>query len=410
MSDQKQRGSLSPYFTGVAVKRLSAVESNPNKSNQHELNGVQDLKKILGEERRENIPANFVYLADAEDKAASAEGFVTWYDAREKHPRRSEHRLYFATNAVMEEAAEGDLIFVCQRTDNTALLIVTRNGSTSANQVLWLFALSAPAAGFDLQTFEHGETSQAGADFIRRMILEQVGIESAPAIAEQFLPALLEAFGSEFPTTRQFSAFARATVEGVSATDGPDDAVMAWMEQEEDLFRTLERHIVSERLETGFGTDVDAFVEFSLSVQNRRKSRVGYALENHLEYLFIQNKIPFSRGKVTERNSRPDFIFPGIIEYRDQGFLATRLSMLGVKSTCKDRWRQVLAEADRIRTKHLLTLEPGISSNQTSEMQSQSLQLVLPSLMHSTYNAEQQGWLMTLREFLDHVKWRAAET
>jgi hypothetical protein len=28
--------------------------------------------------------------------------------------------------------------------------------------------------------------------------------------------------------------------------------------------------------------------------------------------------------------------------------------MPGVKSTCKDRWRQVLAEADRIDHKHLL--------------------------------------------------------
>jgi hypothetical protein len=30
--------------------------------------------------------------------------------------------------------------------------------------------------------------------------------------------------------------------------------------------------------------------------------------------------------------------------------------MLGVKTTCSDRWRQVLAEADRIQLKHLLTL------------------------------------------------------
>lgn len=44
-------------------------------------------------------------------------------------------------------------------------------------------------------------------------------------------------------------------------------------------------------------------------------------------------------------------------------------TMLGVKSTCKDRWRQVLSEAKRIDNKHLATLEPGISENQTAEMQ-----------------------------------------
>ena len=42
--------------------------------------------------------------------------------------------------------------------------------------------------------------------------------------------------------------------------------------------------------------------------------------------------------------------------------------MLAAKTSCKDRWRQVLAEADRIRTKHLLTLEPAISKIQTAEM------------------------------------------
>ena len=42
--------------------------------------------------------------------------------------------------------------------------------------------------------------------------------------------------------------------------------------------------------------------------------------------------------------------------------------MLAVKSTCKDRWRQILAEADRLPVKHLLTLEPGISVAQTDEM------------------------------------------
>ena len=39
-----KQGHLSEYFTGVAVKRLSAVEAS---GNQHEFNGVGDLKKVL---------------------------------------------------------------------------------------------------------------------------------------------------------------------------------------------------------------------------------------------------------------------------------------------------------------------------------------------------------------------------
>jgi hypothetical protein len=92
-----------------------------------------------------------------------------------------------------------------------------------------------------------------------------------------------------FPTTAVFSAFARDTLKDVSAKDDPDMVLIRWMEQEEILFHTLERYIVSERLTTGFGKGdegVDNFVSFSLSVHNRRKSRAGHALENHLQYMF----------------------------------------------------------------------------------------------------------------------------
>src|SRR5512135_70891 len=46
-----------------------------------------------------------------------------------------------------------------------------------------------------------------------------------------------------------------------------------------------------------------------------------------------------------EASNKPDFIFPGEKEYRDATFNAALLVMLGVKSTSKDRWRQVLTEA-----------------------------------------------------------------
>lgn len=183
-----------------------------------------------------------------------------------------------------------------------------------------------------------------------------------------------------------------------------DDVLMAWMEQEEILFRTLERYMVADRLAKGFEGDVDSFMSFSLSVQNRRKSRVGLALENHLEELFAGCGIRYSRTAVTENRSKPDFIFPGQAEYHNPAFNPLNLTMLGVKSTCKDRWRQVLAEAGRIERKHLLTLEAAISTSQTGEMQAKKLQLVLPRSLRATYTAEQQSWLMDLSSFTELVR------
>ena len=153
--------------------------------------------------------------------------------------------------------------------------------------------------------------------------------------------------------------------------------------------------------------DVDGFVSFSLSVQNRRKSRAGHSLEHHLASIFEAHQLDFDRGARTEGNKRPDFLFPGTKAYQDPGFPASSLTLLGAKSSCKDRWRQVLSEGERVLEKHLITLEPGISTNQTDEMQAAGLQLVVPSPLHASYRPEQASWLMSLEDLLNMTKARS---
>lgn len=43
--------------------------------------------------------------------------------------------------------------------------------------------------------------------------------------------------------------------------------------------------------------DVDVFIQYSLSVHNRRKSRVGFAFENHLETVFMEHGLVFEKGQ-----------------------------------------------------------------------------------------------------------------
>jgi hypothetical protein len=227
---------------------------------------------------------------------------------------------------------------------------------------------------------------------------------------ENYLDLIISKFGEEkLPSTTIFSEFARSTMPEVSAIENPDQALFDWMEREEILFRTFERYLINKKIkdkifDTNGVVDIDSFFSFSLSVQNTRKSRAGQALENHLEEVFIDNKINFSREKQTEKRKKPDFIFPNIESYHDQNFDESLLTMLGAKSTCKDRWRQVLSEANKIKEKHLFTLEPSISSNQTEEMKASNLQLVVPQQIFGTYNQEQQKWLLNLNQFLSLVK------
>lgn len=391
-------GHLSQYFTGVAAKRLSAVESNLFRSHQHEFNGVEGLKRIFGQAHgKQTFPARFIYLNDHDDEPVVSDGFLTWYDARENHPTRSEHRLYFPTTTVSDCASEGDLLVIGRRPDGSVLVVIAEDGSTIANQVQWLFGVSDLAhPGFSVR--EELETEQDRIAFASRLILENIGVVVEETRDETFLDTMLRRFGGGFPTTREFSAFARSTLADMDARTGQDAILMAWMEREEILFRTLERHLIADRLTQGFD-DVESFIQFSLSVQNRRKSRVGYALENHLQVIFDECGVRYSRAAVTEQKSRPDFLFPGQSEYHDPAFDTMRLTMLGVKSSCKDRWRQVLAEADRIDRKHLLTLETAISTGQTDEMQAKSLQLVLPRTLHATYSPSQQPRLMDVAGF-----------
>jgi hypothetical protein len=338
-----------------------------------------------------------------ENETITADALLSWYDSRfgQSH-RAAEYRLYFPTTDVSERAQTGDLLIIGKRTDGTLTAIIVAAGSTIENQVLWLFGVPVQTGThFIYQDYKNGSDKEIG--FAMRFILEEIGIEIEEP-ATDVHDALLVPFKGIFPKTREFSEFVRKNLKGVNPLEEPDKTLMSWMEFEENLFRRLERKIIDQKLKEGFvrgkETDVDGFIQFSLSVQNRRKARAGLALENHLEEIFRVHKIQFSRVAETENKTKPDFLFPSASSYRNTSFPSEQLTMLGVKTSCKDRWRQVLSEAARIQNKHLFTLEPSISENQTREMQAKGLQLVLPASIHDTYQNKQRSWLMSLQSFI----------
>lgn len=356
-------------------------------------------------ESKQRLEARFILSTDDETEMTSAGGFLTWYDARENQPHRNaEFRLYFPTNAVTERATAGDLLIIATRPNREVLVVIVPAGHSVAPKLLWLFGLEAPSERFKTQVFEAGDPTLG---FVARQLLDEIGIETEiPVTAENQLEVLLDKFGGDFPTTAAFSDFARKTAEASSAIEDPDSTLITWLEHEESLFRVLERHLVAKWLESET-VDVDAFLKFSLSVHNRRKSRAGYAAENHLEAVFKSHSLSYSRTAKTEGKSKPDFVFPGKAAYHDTQFPTNRLLMLGVKTTCKDRWRQVLTEANRITEKHLFTIEPGISEDQTDEMRERRVQLVIPSPIHDTFASDQRKWLWTVADFIQVARSKA---
>ena len=103
---------------------------------------------------------------------------------------------------------------------------------------------------------------------------------------------------------------------------------------------------------------------------------------------------------------KPDFVFPNGECYHNLEFPGDLLTILGAKSTCKDRWRQVLNEADRVDEKYLFTLQQGISSNQLKEMQDYNLRLVVPHKYLTCFPKEYRDNISDLAGFINMVRHR----
>ncbi len=414
----KQRDSnwmfenLSDVFAAAATKYLTAVDAEPSKSNQHEIGGLprSGIGEVMGypiNGNKEYIPATMVFIKETEEYPILCEDIVTWYDSRYHDPKRGpEYRLYYKSNEVTETFREGDFFLLALTRERTLLMIFCRPGTQTELQLKSVFGAIDTSTVDELRSIPI-EESRVQSPI--RLMLARYGIELEIRgdDDDEILEKIRRKFGNAFPTTRKFSEFARKFCDDVSPVEDPDHTLIAWMNEEEHLFRLLERSIVREKLSEGFGEngdDVDDFVRFSLSVQNRRKSRVGHAFENHIEEVLKQNQVQFSRGQTTEGKQKPDFLFPGQIAYMDPDFPATKLRILAAKTTCKDRWRQVLPEADRIKHKHLITLEPTISNDQLEQIRDRDIQLVVPLPIQATYRDEQAQLLWSFKQFIDELR------
>jgi len=183
----------------------------------------------------------------------------------------------------------------------------------------------------------------------------------------------------------------------------PDKEILNWLGAEFHLFKTIENIRYTKCIQTPFAS-VEELVETANTILNRRKSRAGKSLEHHLSEVFRTFEISYETQAVTEDNKRPDFLFPNKASYHNLKFDNNKLILLASKTTCKDRWRQVLNEADRIKTKHLFTLQQGISKNQLEEMYKYDVCLVVPKPYLMSFPEEFRDKILTLDSFIGHVQ------
>lgn len=265
--------------------------------------------------------------------------------------------------------------------------------------------------GFVLQTDQDIDDFFAFFNLSSEMTNQLIDIASANTPEKQLETNIQELVSlyTDFPETKQMAKLARDIynkIHGITDVDIcklPDLQLLKWIDTEYSLFRGFEEKIYAPIYSTPF-PNCQELIKFSNIILNRRKSRAGKSLEHHLATIFTAAKLEYEEQAITEDNKKPDFLFPSGEAYRNLLFPADKLVFLGAKTTCKDRWRQVLNEADRIEIKYLFTLQQGISKNQLQEMKHENLKLVVPAPYRTSFDKEFQPEIETLASFINIVK------
>jgi type II restriction enzyme len=208
---------------------------------------------------------------------------------------------------------------------------------------------------------------------------------------------------NSFPSTTEISEFTYRSIAECSPdfiSQSPDVQLLELIRKEYDLFQRIESVLCGKDIQAKLFKSVSEFIETALRLLNRRKSRAGRALENHFGQLLKNAGIPFEPRAAVR--GRPDVIIPSREVYESDE--QSGLFVVGVKTTCKDRWRQVLQEAPRVSQRYLLTLQQGISESQFLEMSEANVQLIVPSAFHNHYPKAVRAKLLTVSDFFHIVK------
>jgi type II restriction enzyme len=346
------------------------------------------------------IPKNCVKLIFDEpfEKGANQERFakISWHGLEDATTEsrfiyygkgtRDEYRItrFGRSFSYLNPCHTGDIFVLCKKTESEYdAYLLTEDDDIR----YFLDALGLPPTGLNRLIFESGN-------------------ENAALDEEALYDSYYVEFGKDFPSTKVMALSAEEAAQVLDKrmpSLSPDDQILRWVDIEYRLFKHIEkRHHDYVLLDPP--TDLDSYIQTSLEIINRRKARAGKSLEHHLASIFKNAGLQFKSQATTELNKKPDFIFPSQEAYEDIDFPSDKLVFLAAKTTCKDRWRQILNEANRIPIKYLFTLQPGVSPRQLEEMHAENVMLVVPKKYHHYYPKTEYTSIISLEEFIEKVR------
>lgn len=368
----------------VAAKRLSRVEVSREASNQHEFNAGLLRKALAITGERTSGDLEITYVTDDEADAEVEQCRYTLSNVRAGNPRRDEYHMYYSSPRLQLLAQEGDILVLTRAGESTDLrALIVRPGTTLAAHVEELLADDGVEITQRFRAISAHVKGSAAADFFR------AAAESSPVpSAEDFLAFADRAFLSrvldagKLPGGRRMAAEAGMIVDRMAPPNLDPDFFLQWrLDAETMLFQHLELALGQRDLDELSMSGSLEFAEVMRMVLARiqsRRSRRGNSLQNHFAALLDRERIPYAEQCRTE-HTEPDFIVPGCSEYDDATFPTHRLRMVACKSLVRERWAQILKEAQRIPKKYLLTLDLRLTDSTLADMRRNAIRVFVPS-------------------------------
>lgn len=324
---------------------------------------------------------------------------AVWYNNRLRGGTRNETRLtgFGGTSSALLDP------------DSTGALMIaafSKNNGTATDAHVWLCHNAIEEDVFE-ERIGPVEPKQnviwhPGTGLATTLFTSAGGAQKSCALTAADMPP---GWLAKFPSGE---AIIKKTIElRAPAGMNPDVRLIKRRQCEYEMFLSIEQQFFLSKIKAGFES-IETFVGLARSILQSRKSRSGNSLELHAREIMIEEgffaNVDFCHRPVVEGGKKPDFIFPSQAAYDDKDFPAAKLRMLAAKTTCKDRWRQVINEANRIGEKHLLTLQEGISENQFAEMQEEKVRLVVPAGLHSAYPETVRPHLISFESFIGDIR------
>lgn len=121
----------------------------------------------------------------------------------------------------------------------------------------------------------------------------------------------------------------------------------------------------------GLYSELDSFY---MSIFQSRRSRAGIAFELVIREFFVRLDYPFAE-QVDIEGAKPDFVMPSEAHFRTSPLDCI---IFTAKRTLRERWRQVVTEANKGYGFFLATMDKNISKSQIEQMAKHKVYMVVP--------------------------------